>query len=341
MKTARQMNALGVRLDVTIRLMLLLLLPITLIHGVRAVAAQIQTQEPMQGQTLKQTRFATPEEAMRALVEAAKTKDHTAQAAIFGPETQEQMLSGDDVQDNQEMEEFAAAVDKSVKLEKVSDTKFILTIGEQNWPFPIPVVKEESQWRFDTQAGLEEIWNRRVGENELSTILACRAYVLAQWEYFTQEDVDNDGVAEYAQKFMSSPGKRDGLYWDTAEGEKPSPLGSLVASARAEGYGGSDQTTDAATAQSRKPYHGYYFKILTRQGPHAPGGQYNYIINGNMIAGYAMVAYPDKWGSSGVMTFIVNQQGRVYEKNLGPETSQIAGAMIEYNPDPTWKFVKE
>ncbi len=156
MKTARQMNAPGVRLDVTVRLMLLLLLPITLIHSDRAVAAQIQTQEPMQGQTLKQTRFATPEDAMRALVEAAKTKDRTAQAAIFGPETQEQMLSGDDVQDNQEMEEFAAAAEKSVKLEKVSDTKFILTIGEQNWPFPIPVVKEESQWRFDTQAGFEE-----------------------------------------------------------------------------------------------------------------------------------------------------------------------------------------
>jgi hypothetical protein len=341
MKTAKQMNALGVRLDVTVRLMLLLLLLITPIHGGRAVAAPIQIQRPMQGQTLNQTRFATPEEARQALIEAAKTKDRTAHAAIFGPETQEQMLSGDDVQDNREMEEFAAAVEKSVKLEKVSDTKFILTIGEKNWPFPIPIVKEEGQWRFDTQAGLEEIWNRRVGENELSTILACRAYVLAQWEYFTQEDVDNDGVAEYAQKFMSSPGKRDGLYWDTADGEKPSPLGSLVASARAEGYGSSAHTTDGAAAQSRKPYHGYYFKILTRQGPHAPGGQYNYIINGNMIAGYAMVAYPDKWGSSGVMTFIVNQQGRVYEKNLGPETSQIVSAMIEYDPDPTWKFVKE
>ena len=266
MKTARQMNTLGVRLDVTVRLMLLLLLPITLIHGGRAVAAQIQTQEPMQGQTLKQTRFATPEEAMRALVEAAKTKDRTAQAAIFGPETQEQMLSGDDVQDNQEMEEFAAAAEKSVKLEKVSDTKFILTIGEQNWPFPIPVVKEESQWRFDTQAGFEETWNRRVGENELSTILACRAYVLAQWEYFTQEDVDNDGVAEYAQKFMSSPGKRDGLYWDTAEDAK-------AKSARKPG-----RQCESGGLRRQRPNHrrcyGAKPRALPRlpfQDPHQPG----------------------------------------------------------------------
>ena len=237
MKKRRTMSALGVRLDVTVGLMLLLLLSITLIHNGRAVAAQIQTLQPIQGQTLKQTRFATPEEASQALVKAAKAKDRTAQAAIFGPESEEQMLSGDDVQDNQEMDEFASAVEQSLKLEKVNDTKFILAIGEKNWPFPIPIVKEESQWRFDTQAGLEEIWDRRVGENELSTILTCRAYVLAQWEYFTQEDVDKDGVAEYAQKFMSSPGKRDGLYWDTAEDGKPSPLGSLVASARAEGYG--------------------------------------------------------------------------------------------------------
>jgi hypothetical protein len=274
---------------------------------------------------------------MKALVDAAKTKDRAALAAIFGPNAEQRLLSGDEVQDNHEMDEFAAAIEKSAKLEKVTDAKFTLTIGAENWLFPIPIVKEGSEWRFDTQAGTEEILNRRIGENELSAILTCRAYVLAQWQYFTEEDEDKDGVAEYAQKFISSPGKRDGLYWETVEGAKPSPLGSLVAAARAEGYSGKE----SSSAPKHAPYHGYYFKILTRQGAHAPGGKYNYIINGNMIAGYALVAFPDKWGSSGVMTFVVNQQGRVYEKNLGPRTAQIAGGITEYNPDPTWKLVKE
>jgi hypothetical protein len=299
--------------------------------GSSAVAAQQERKADTQ------TLFSAPEEAMKALLDATRAKDRAALSAIFGPNAMQKLLSGDEVQDNHEMDEFAAAVEKSAKLEKVSDAKFTLTLGENNWPFPIPIVKEGNEWRFDTQAGTEEILNRRIGENELSTILTCRAYILAQWQYFTEEDEDKDGVAEYAQKFVSSPGKRDGLYWETVEGQKPSPLGSLVAAARAEGYGRKDD----GSAPQHAPYHGYYFKILTRQGAHAPGGKYNYIINGNMIAGYALVAYPDKWGSSGVMTFIVNQQGRVYEKNLGPKTAQIAGAMTEYNPDPTWKLVKE
>ncbi len=284
----------------------------------------------------QQTLFATPQEAMKVLVEAAKRKDRSALAAIFGSEAQQQLLSGDEVQDNREMDQFAVAIQKSAQVEKVDDAKYILVIGERSWPFPIPIVKEGNQWRFDTAAGAEEILNRRIGENELSAILTCRAYVLAQWQYFTEEGEDNDGITEYAQKFISSPGKRDGLYWETAEGEKPSPLGSLVAAARAEGYG----RKDAAGAPKRAPYHGYYYKILTRQGAYAPGGKYNYIINGHMIAGFGLIAYPDKWGSSGVMTFIVNQQGRVYEKNLGPKTADVAGAMTAYNPDPSWSLVR-
>jgi DUF2950 family protein len=287
-----------------------------------------------QKRTEKQLFFSTPEEAMRALVEAAKAKDRTALGEIFGAAALQHLLSGDQVQDNREMDQFAAAVEKSAQLERVNDAQFTLTIGEHNWPFPIPIIKEEDRWRFDTQAGAEEILNRRIGENELSAILACRAYVLAQWQYFAEAGPDQDGVAAYAQRFISMPGKRDGLYWETVDGEKPSPLGSLVAAARAEGYGRKDEKI----APERAPYHGYYFKILTRQGTHAPGGKYNYIINGNMIGGYALVAYPDKWGSSGVMTLIVNQQGRVYQKNLGPKTTQIAGAMTEYDPDPTWSL---
>jgi hypothetical protein len=283
----------------------------------------------------EQTHFATSQDAMRALIDAAKTNDLDRQAAIFGREAYRQMLSGDKVEDAAEQRAFAAHLQKSAKLEKLNDVKYILRIGADDWPFPIPIVKDDNEWRFDAKEGLEEIWNRRVGENELSIILTCRAYVLAQWEYFTGEEADNDGLAEYAQKFMSSPGKKDGLYWETLEGQKPSPLGALVAAARSEGY------QRSAAPHVRRPFHGYYLKILTRQGPHAAGGTHNYIFNGHMIAGHALVAYPEKWGSSGVMTFIVNQQGRVYEKNLGPRTAQIATATIEYNPDRTWKLVRE
>jgi Protein of unknown function (DUF2950) len=228
METKWRITLLDGRDNTLLFLTALLLLLTSVPFSGTAFAAQKQTE--------KQTLFSTPEEAMKALVNAAKTKDRVALAGIFGTAAEQQLLSGDQVQDNHEMDEFAAAVEKSAKLEKVNNAKFTLTLGENNWPFPIPIVKEGNQWRFDTQAGTEEILNRRIGENELSAILTCRAYVLAQWQYFTEADEDNDGVAEYAQKFVSSPGKRDGLYWETAEGEKPSPLGSLVAAARAEGY---------------------------------------------------------------------------------------------------------
>ena len=288
--------------------------------------------------TSSQTRFASPEEAIEALAHAAQAKDQTALTAIFGPD-RARLVTGDPVEDNKALERFAANLEKAHKLEKVSDTKFTLLVGDDRWPSPIPVVKDGNEWRFDTAAGLEEILNRHIGEDELSAILTCRAYVLAQWEYFTQATgTSQDGLAVYAQKFVSTPGKRDGLYWDTPPGAKPSPLGSLIAQARAEGYP-AGQARPSGTP--KRPYHGYYFKILTRQGPHAPGGKFGYVINGNMIAGYALIAYPDKWGSSGIMTFIVNQQGRVYEKNLGPKTAQIAAGMAEYDPDTSWKIVRE
>jgi hypothetical protein len=288
--------------------------------------------------------FPAPEQAAQALTDATKVQDQAALASIFGANYQ-RLLSGDETQDQRELTLFADALNKSAILEKSGPDKYTLTVGGDHWPFPIPIVKQGDQWRFDTGAGMEEILNRRIGENELSAIATCRAYVLAQWEYFTEGDHDNDGVAEYAQHFISAPGKKDGLYWDTAEGETPSPMGELVAAARAEGYRvGRDGPTARKTNQSpphRHPYHGYYFRILKRQGVHAPGGKYVYVINGNMIAGYALIAYPDKWGSSGVMTFIVNQQGRVYQKNLGPNTLRVAGAITEYDPDPSWALVKE
>ena len=297
-------------------------------------------------QTAAQASFSSPQDALQALAVAAKAKDRSAFAKLYGPEY-EQLLSGDEVEDAKDLEDFAAAVNETVALQQVSKSKFTVAVGSDGWPSPIPVVEKDGKWWFDTKAGLDELLNRRVGENELSAIATCRAYAVAQWEYYTEGDWDHDGVAEYAQKLISTPGQHDGLYWETAEGDKPSPLGKLIAAARAEGYGPKAERPDAsgkggsekeADAEERAPYHGYYFKILMRQGAHAPGGKYGYIINGNMIAGYALVAYPDKWGNSGVMTFIVNQQGRVYQKNLGAETTKLAGAMTEYNPDPSWKM---
>lgn len=300
-------------------------------------------------QAAPQEIFPSPQEAMSALVRAVEGRDQSALAKIFGPDFN-QLLSGDPVEDNKDLNDFAAGLQESAQLRKDSDAKYTLLAGTDNWPTPIPIVKRGEDWVFDTKAGLEEILNRRIGENELSAINTCRAYVVAQWEYYTGDDGDHDGIAEYARKFFSSPGQHDGLYWETPGDGKPSPLGQLVAEARAEGYGpkhqvGGDRTKTAQTerqgsGRQRHPYHGYYFKILTRQGPNAPGGEFNYIINGNMIAGYALISYPDKWRNSGVMTFIVNNQGRVYEKNLGENTSQIASAMTEYNPDPSWKLVE-
>ena len=295
-----------------------------------------------------QSTFSSADDALQALVSAAKDKDRAALTKVFGPEY-EKMLTGDEVEDNKDLAEFASAATESAELQKVNDSKYTVTMGQDHWPMPIPVVQKDGKWFFDTKEGLEEVLNRKIGDDELSAIATCRAYAVAQWEYYTEGDWDHDGVAEYARKLISTPGKHDGLFWESAEGENPSPLGKLIAAASAEGYI-SSQAAPAAAGKGgsdkeqapfdRAPYHGYYFKILTRQGPHAPGGKYGYIINGNMIAGYALVAYPDKWGNSGVMTFIINQQGRVYEKNLGSNTAKLASAMTEYDPDPTWKLVE-
>ena len=299
-------------------------------------------------QAAKQRTFSSADDALQALVSAAKAKDRAALGELFGPDY-DQLLSGDDVEDAHDLDEFAVAVGESAQLQKMSDTKYTVTIGKKNWPTPIPISQMGGKWFFDTKAGLDEVINRRVGENEFAAITTCRAYAVAQWEYYTEGDWDHDGVAEYAQKLISTPGTHNGLYWETSEQDKPSPLGKMIAAAQAEGYGPTGATVGAAGKGGsdaeppqidRAPYHGYYFKILTRQGPHAPGGKYSYVINGNMIAGYALVAYPDKWGNSGVMTFIISQQGRVYQKNLGANTAKLAAGMTEYDPDTSWKLVE-
>ena len=310
--------------------------------GLLVLAPSAHAQSP------SQRTFSSADDALQALVSAAVAKDRSALASLFGPDY-DQLLSGDDVEDAKDLNEFAAAVGESAELQKAGDSEYTVTVGKDNWPTPIPLARDNGRWFFDTKAGLDEVINRRVGENEFSAITTCRAYAVAQWEYYTEGDWDHDGVAEYAQKLISTPGGHNGLYWETAEDDKPSPLGKLIGAAQAEGYGpeasndenaGKGGSDKEAPQIDRAPYHGYYFKILTRQGPHAPGGKYSYIINGNMIAGYALIAYPDKWGNSGVMTFIISQQGRVYQKDLGPNTATLAPAMTEYNPDPSWKLVE-
>jgi len=277
-----------------------------------------------------QTTFSSPDEALQSLVKAAEGSDRATLAHLFGPDYQ-QLLSGDQAEDQKDLTEFSTAVHDSAKLEKRSGTEYVITVGKDNWPMPVPVVQKDGKWMFDSKAGLEEVVNRRIGEDELSAIATCRAYAVAQWEYFTEGDWDRDGVAEYAQKLTSTPGQHDGLYWETAEGDDPSPLGKLVAAA--------SEANKAPATITHEPYHGYDFKILTRQGANAPGSAYGYVINGNMIAGYALVAYPHDWGHTGAMTFIINQQGRVYEKNLGKDTAKTVAAMTAYNPDPSWKLV--
>ncbi|HZL45482.1 MAG TPA: DUF2950 domain-containing protein [Opitutaceae bacterium] len=275
--------------------------------------------------------FSSPEEAVKALVAATQAGDQPTVYAIFGPEVKE-LLSGDPKQDALEFARFARLVGQFSRLVQKADDRFVLNLGDQNWPFPIPLVKKDGAWFFDTAAGKEEIVNRRIGEDELIAIGVCRTYLAAQREY-ASEDRAGDGVLKFAQKLRSTPGQKDGLYWPAAPDEDPSPFGPLIAEVRAEGYGGK-------TAEGEpQPFHGYRFKILTAQGASAPGGAYNYIINGNLIAGFALVAYPEHWGESGVMTFIVNQWGKVYERNLGAQSADIAAAMTDFDPDQDWKAV--
>jgi Protein of unknown function (DUF2950) len=280
-------------------------------------------------------RFATTQAAIDALVAAAKAKDTNALHAIFGPEGHD-LVSADVVQAADAFDQFVRRLAEKVELANVSDAKATLQLGADGWPFPIPLVKEDGKWFFDTAAGREEILNRRIGRNELAAIRVCRAYVAAQREYASQ-DRDNDEVLSYAQRLRSTPGKHDGLYWHAAPGEELSPFGPLIAEAKEAGY----RHETKIMTDTLSPYRGYYYKILTRQGRHAPGGKYNYVINGHMIAGFAFVAWPEKWGNTGIMTFMVNQRGKVYEKNLGPRTDAAVKAMQEYDPDSTWMLSKD
>ena len=284
----------------------------------------------------EQRTFSAPDEARQALIAAVQSRDRRAMKAIFGPVMRD-LEPGDPVEQAEEFAQFARHVQEGTEIIKQGDEKAILSIGAEKWPFPVPIVKKENSWRFDTEAGREEILSRRIGHNELLAIKVCHAYVEAQQEYFSMPEPDGDQLPKYAQHMISSPGRKNGLYWPAAAGEKESPLGRMVAGAKEEGYMQKRKADDIGP----RPFHGYYFHILKKQGSSAPGGKFNYVINGNMVAGHALIAYPSRWGVSGVMTFIVNQRGRVYQKNLGPETARIAGNLKSFNPDLSWKLVDD
>jgi hypothetical protein len=282
------------------------------------------------GAAARKQSFPSPEAGVQALLAAAKSHDTTSLLQILGPEAQSFINTGDPVADRASRGRFVQAYEEAHTLVPLGDTQVVLQIGKDEWPFPIPLVKDNTSWRFDTKAGKEEILNRNIGRNELDVIQVCLTYVDAQREYYMRNP-QGDVLLQYAQKFRSTQGKRDGLYWATTANEPPSPLGSLVARARGEGYKG--------TASKPVPYHGYYYKILTGQGPKAPDGAYDYVVRGKMIGGFAMVAYPAQYGSSGIMTFMVNHDGVVYEKDLGPNTTATAQSMARFNPDETWNSI--
>jgi Protein of unknown function (DUF2950) len=275
-----------------------------------------------------QQRFNTPDAAVEALIAAARSGDQRTVVSVLGPGSQELVSSGDPVADANTKQQFLTAYDAQHRVVSETGKPATLVIGKDDWPFPIPLVQREGQWSFDTAAGREEILARRIGRNELAAIKAALAYFDAQNEYADQHKT-RDGMAVYAQRIVSTPGKKDGLYWPTSGSEPDSPLGEAVASATQQGY----------RVGAGEPYHGYYYKILTSQGPNAPGGAVDYVVRGNMIGGFGLVAYPAEYGNSGIMTFIINNDGDVFEKDLGDRTSRIASRMSTFNPDHTWRKV--
>ena len=274
--------------------------------------------------------FKTPDEAATALVDAAKTGDQKAILSVLGPDGLDIISSGDEVADAATRTRFVAAYDAKHSIATEGDDKAVMVIGQEDFPVPIPLVRSNGMWHFDTAAGRDEMLARRIGNNELDAIQSCLAYVDAQNEY-AEKDRTGAGANIYAQRIISQPGTEDGLYWPTAQGEDSSPLGELIAQATARGYRVGGGT----------PYNGYYFKILTKQGAAAPGGELEYIVHGKMIGGFALVAYPAEYRNSGVMTFIVSHTGTVYQKDLGPATSKLAERMAAYNPDKSWQEVTD
>jgi Protein of unknown function (DUF2950) len=281
-----------------------------------------------------QKTFATPAEAAQALFKAAADNNQEEMVAVLGDDGKDLVYSGDPVQDKSGMDGFVKAYKTKHAIVKQDEQTRILQVGANSWEMPIPIVNDGGKWRFDTAAGKQELVYRRIGHNELGAIAACRGYIDAQKDYAA---VGHDGLPAgiYAQRLMSSPGKQDGLYWETAEGEPPSPVGPLLADASAEGY------SSPGLGGKSQPYHGYFYRILKAQGPAAKGGAKSYLTDGQLAQGVALLAFPAQYKVSGVMTFILNQDGIVYQKDLGDKTGELATAITEYNPDTTWKKVTD
>ncbi|MGB9447553.1 MAG: DUF2950 domain-containing protein [Candidatus Acidiferrum sp.] len=289
---------------------------------------------PVAATAAEQKTFATPDEAVQALVKASEDGNQEEMLAVFGNDGKDLVYSGDTVQDKARMRRFVQAYNTKHAIVKKDENTRILQVGANDWPMPIPIVNEGGKWRFDTAAGKQELLFRRIGHNELGAIATCRGFIDAERDYAA---VGHDELPAgiYAQRLMSDPGKQNGLYWETSEDEPASPAGPLLAKAGGEGYGGS------AGSAASEPYHGYFYRILKAQGSAARGGATSYLSDGKLTAGVALVAYPAQYKVSGVMTFIVNQRGVVYQKDLGESTSDLAAAMTEYNPDSTWSKVTD
>ncbi|MGV8125422.1 MAG: DUF2950 domain-containing protein [Candidatus Xenobiia bacterium LiM19] len=277
----------------------------------------------------KQKTFATPDEAIRVLLDAFKTHNVPKLIEIVGADNKDLVVTHDTAQDAYGRKKICQMASERLVKEKKGNS-IVFVMGKNEWLFPFPLVKEGAGWRFDGKAGREEVINRRVGKDELNAIACCRYYIKAQREY-AGKDRNNDDVMEYAQKIASTKGKKDGLFWPSAGSNDVSPFESLFEKSRKY----------ALARRQGEPFYGYYFKPLTKQGENAPGGAHDYIINGHQVAGCGLIAYPSSYGVSGVATFIINQRGKVYEKDLGADTVKIASEMTEYNPDKTWKMVKE
>jgi Protein of unknown function (DUF2950) len=305
-------------------------MPFTLFALIICLASCTKPETPAPA-TAEAKTFASPDEAGKALLAAAQSGNQDAVFAIFGPDSKQLIASGDATQDKETVDAFVAAYNTMNRWRKMDDKAEILVLGVDNFPFPIPLKQNGAgRWYFDTAAGKDEILARRVGRNELAAIKISGALGEAQAEYHSQP---HDGAKQYAQKFISDPGKQNGLYWKSAEGEPQSPLGPLAAFATAEGY--------TVQPNTHEPFHGYYFRMLTKQGAQAKGGAKDYVVDGKMTGGFAFVAYPAEHGNSGVMTFVMNQDGVLYQKDLGTTTTETVTAMSEYNPDGSWSAVVE
>ena len=310
--------------------------PMDLFHGLlgraalAAVMSLIVLSSPAAARDQQRKTFTSPEAAFNALLEAVKSNSAGELLSIFGPSGKDIISSGNAAADKAAREYFVRSAGDGVRFSRLDDETMLVLMGKNESTFPVPLVKSPHGWVFFTEDGKEEIINRGVGRNELNAIQVILAYVDAQFEYASR-DRDGDGVLQYARRFISHAGRKDGLYWKAAPGEEESPLGPLFVRATDEGY------KFKKKGEKPAPYHGYYFRILTAQGGNAPGGELDYIVSGRMTAGFGLVAYPAEYGVSGIMTLIVNKDGAVYEKDLGPKTGEIAKAMTKYDPDKTWK----